>query len=175
MAQFIKMIHSPVSIHCRSKLFSLSQVRTFKMKLTEELIQEGEAKRRAAEEEAKRHLPEKASHTKESSLIMGRVSSERYNKVVKIGVPKHRLNELLLLYLSEQDNVYAYDELDECKAGDWVLLRRQKEPVDEGVEHKVERIVYHYGKFIDPITNRRSMGFYFEDDYERLEKIKLDL
>lgn len=153
-------------IHTSPRLLS------FKLKLTDELIQ------KSAEEQKNKQAkpqPEKALHTRESSLIMGRVSSDRYEQVIKVGIPKHRLNDRFLLYVREQDNVHALDENNLCKPGDWVLLRRQEKPIDEGVEHKVERVVYQYGKYIDPTTGRRTYGIFYDDEVERLEKIKLDL
>jgi len=134
------------------------------------MLKQYEDKKRA---EMKEEPDTRSLHAKESSLIMARVSSERYKKVIKVAVPKYRLNEYYLLYRKENDNLYAYDENDECKPGDWILLRRQKEPLDKGVEHKVERVVYQYGNYIDPLTNRRSYGLYYDDDIERLEKIKI--
>lgn len=144
----------------------------FKFKLTDEMVREQEEKARNA---PKKPEPEKALHTKESSLIMGRVSSDRYDKVIKVAIPKHRLNEHLLLYVRENDNIYALDEHNQCKPGDWILLRRQEKPIDEGVEHKVDRVVYYYGNYVDPITSRRSIGLYYDDDVRKLEEIKLDL
>lgn len=105
---------------------------------------------------------------------MGKVSSDRYKKVVKCGVPKHRFNEFLSLYIRESYDVQALDENDICKPGDWVLLR-QKETVDTKVTHEVERVVYSYGHYIDPITNKRSLGLYFDDDMKQLEKIKVEM
>lgn len=112
---------------------------------------------------------------KSLSLVMGKVSSERYKNIIKVGLPKYRLNEYLLMYVRELENVQAYDEKNECNPGDWILLRLQKEPLDKDVIHKVEKVVYRYGNFVDPITKRRSLGIYFDDDMERLEKIKLDI
>lgn len=143
----------------------------FKFKLTDELVKEYEEKERSKPKEQ----PVYALHTRESSLIMGRVSSDRFEKVIKVGVPKHRFNEYFLLYVREQDNIQAFDRDGLCKPGDWVLLRKQEVPLDEGVEHEVVRIVYSYGNYVDPITGKRSMGIYFEDDVEKLEKIKLEL
>lgn len=150
----------------------MSHMRNFKFKLTDEAVKEFEEKRKNKPEDSGQ---EKALHTKESSLIMGRISSDRFKQVVKVGVPKHRLNDCFLLYVREQDNIYALDENNLCKPGDWVLLRRQESPIDKNVEHKVERVVHQYGKYIDPITGRRTYGIYYDDDVERLERIKLDL
>ena len=122
-----------------------------------------------------KRVPEPAKHTQESSLIMGRVSHDKYKNIVKVAVPKHRLNEFLLLYVRENDDVQALDENNVCKPGDWVLLRRDESIMDKKVRHKVERVVYSYGKYIDPITGRRSLGLYFDDDMERLERIKLEM
>lgn len=144
----------------------------FKFKLTEEMTREFEDSELAKN---KKEPPPQALHTKEGSLIMGRVSSERFRKVVKVGIPKHRLNNHLLMFFREIDDIYAYDEDDSCKPGDWILLRRQKEPLDKDVMHTVERVVYSYGNYVDPITGRRSLGLYYDDDFEKLEKIKLEL
>lgn len=157
----------------KTRCIHTSAQMNFKFKLTEEMSREFEEKQKAKLEA--QIPPEKALHTRESSLIMGRVSHERYKNVVKIGVPKHRFNDYLNMYIREQDNVQAFDEKNECKPGDWVLLRRTSEPIDVDVEHKIEKVVYQYGNYIDPITKRRSLGLYFDDDMEKLEKIKLDL
>lgn len=155
---------------CRRQLGTTSQL-NFKFKLTEDMSKEFEEKQKAKE---KPPSP-MARHTKENTLIMGKVSSDRYQKVIKVGVPKHRLNDLLLLFVRELDNVQAHDENDVCKPGDWVLLRRDPDPVDKTVTHKVERVVHSYGNWVDPITNRRAFGIYYDDDRAKLEKIKMDL
>lgn len=156
----------------QARCFATSSRMQFKFKFTDEMAAEFKAKK-AAEE--KKPEPELAQHTRESSLIMARVSSERYQKIIKVGVPKHRLNEFLLMYIRESESIYAYDELEECQPGDLVLLRRQTETTDDIVNHKVEKVVYTRGKFIDPLTGRRSFGLYYDDDVEKLEKIKLDV
>lgn len=155
-----------------SRTLHTSYKQNFKFKLTDEAVKEFEERERNKQDDLG---PEKALHTKESSLILGRISSDRYKQVVKVGIPKHRLNDRLLLYVREQDNVHALDENNLCKPGDWVLLRRQESPIDKNVEHKVERIVYQYGNYTDPITGRRTYGIYYDDDVEKLERIKLDL
>lgn len=156
----------------QARHFATSSRMQFKFRFNEEMEKEYLSKK---EQEPKEPPPELALHTRESSLIMARVSSDRYQKVIKVGVPKHRLNEFYLLYIREQDSIYAYDENDQCKPGDWVLLRRQDEPLDTNVSHKVERIVYTHGRYIDPLTGRRSLGLYYDDDVEKLEKIKLEI
>lgn len=154
-----------------TRQFCTSPQLGFKFKLTEELSKAFEEKQKAKQKPP----PEPALHTKLNSLIMGRVSHERYKKVVKVAIPKHRLNEYFLLYIRESDNVQALDDNDVCKPGDWVLLRRDEELPDQKVRHRVERVVYSYGKYIDPLTGRRSLGIYFDDDMDRLEKIKIEL
>lgn len=163
-----KILASSLSRRC---LHSSPRI-NFKFKLTDEMTQEFK-KTEAAK--PKDPTPQKALHTLESSLIMARVSHERYDKVIKVAVPKHRLNEAFLLYVRENDDILVYDEKSECNPGDWILVRRQEEPIDKDVEHKVESIVYSYGNYIDPLTGRRSFGLYHDDDIEKLEKIKLDL
>lgn len=108
-------------------------------------------------------------------LIMAKVSSERFKKVVKCGVPKHRFNDLLLMFIRETYDVQALDSNGICKPGDWVLLRRNESIVDPSVTHEVERIIYSYGNWVDPVTGKRSLGLYFDDDIKRLEKIKVDM
>lgn len=157
-----------VSVRCLNTTPKLK----FKFKLTDEMVKDFQEKQAAIPKEPP---PPKALHTLESSLIMGRVSHERHDKVVKIAVPKHRLNEHFLLYVRENDNVQVYDENSVCNPGDWILVRRQKEPIDKDVEHVVERVVYSYGNYIDPLTGRRSFGMYHDDDIEKLEKIKLEI
>lgn len=156
----------------RRCLFTSPKV-CFKFKLTEESS-------RAYEEKKKKELeaqeqPKFAPFTLESPLIMGRVSHDRYNKVVKVAVPKHRLNEYLTMYIRDLDHIQAHDEDGISSPGDWILLKRLEKPIDKGVEHKVFKIVHKYGRYIDPITGRRSLGIYFDDEFERLEKIKLDV
>lgn len=141
----------------------------FKFKLTDEMSKEFEDQQKSQ----KKSEPLLAQHTRSNTLIMGKVSSDRYKKVVKCGVPKHRFNDFLLMHVRENDDVQALDENDVCKPGDWVLLRREIDPVDKLVTHRVERIVYSSGHIIDPITNRRSFGLYFDDEMVQLEKMKI--
>lgn len=151
--------------------FCTSPQMGFKFKLTDEMSKEFEKKQSAV----KKPEPELAKHTKENSLIMGKVSHDRYKKIVKVGVPKHRINDLLLLYVRENDDVQALDENDVSRPGDWVLLRKEERPVDKNVTHRIERVVYSYGNIVDPITNRRTLGLHYDEDMLRLEKIKVDL
>lgn len=146
-------------------------LRVIKFDITKEQINEYDAKR--DEERQKSRAPTKPKISS-SPLLMGKVSSERNNKIIKVGVPKHTLNNFVLMYIRKLDNIYVHDDLN-CKPGDWILIRKAEKQIDVDVEHFVERIVYKYGKYIDPITNRRSFGLYYEDDIERLEKIKLEL
>lgn len=157
----------------QARCFCTSPNMQFKFKFTDEMAKEYKSKK---EQEEKPPAPVLAQHTRESSLIMARVSSERYNQVIKVGVPKHRLNEYYLLFVREQDSIQAYDEHNECSPGDWVLLRRLSDTdIDPEVRHKVERVVYKHGKYVDPLTGRRSLGYYYDDDIEKLEKIKLEV
>lgn len=151
--------------------FSTSKIAGFKFKLTEEMSKEFEEQ----QSKLKKDEPEQALHTKESSLIMGRVSHDRYKNIVKCAVPKYRLNEFLLMYIKENDNVQALDDNNVSNPGDWVLLRRDETIVDNNVRHRIEKVVHQYGNYIDPLTNRRSFGLYYDDDLERLEKIKIDI
>ena len=148
-----------------------TQHMNFKFKLTEEMSREFEEKKLAQ----KKPESPKATHTKENSVIMGKISHDRYKNIVKVGVPKHRLNDFLMLYVRENDNVQAIDENTVTKPGDWVLLRKIENPVDEKVTHQVERVIYSYGNYVDPLTNRRTFGIYYDDDIEKLENIKMDL
>ena len=155
---------------CRRQL-STSQMACFKFKLTEEMMRESaDAQTKAVKKE-----PEKSLHAREGSLIMARVSHERHKNIIKCAVPKHRLNDLLLMYVRENDNVQALDDNGVANPGDWILLRRDESIPDKNVDHRVEKIVYTYGKYVDPITNRRSLGLYFDDDWEQLERIKIDI
>jgi len=119
--------------------------------------------------------PEQALHTKESSLIMARVSHERYKNIVKCAVPKHRLNPVLMMFRRENDDIQVIDDSNMSSPGDWVLVRRDDSIPDEDVKHRLERVVYQYGKYIDPLTNRRTLGLYYDDDMTHLERIKVDL
>lgn len=159
------------TVGCRH--LSLSHRLAFKFKLTEDAMKDYEERERIKKES--KVEPEKALHTKESPLIMARVSHDRYRNIVKCAVPKHRLNEFLLMYIRENDNVQAYDENNITNPGDWVLLRRDESISDENVRHIVDKVVYTYGNYVDPITGRRSCGLYFDDDLQRLEKIKIDI
>lgn len=156
---------------CRQ--FSATPALSFKFKLTEEMSKQFEEKQ--AKERSMIKEPEKALHTLESSLVMGRVSSESYKNIVKCAIPKHRFNEFLSMYRRENDDVQALDGNMITNPGDWVLLRRDESLPDKNVRHVVEKVVYQCGKYVDPITNRRSLGLYFEDDWEQLERIKLDM
>lgn len=144
----------------------------FKFKLTDEMSEEFE--RQQQEKLAAQKLPQLAESTLASSLLMGRVSDVRYKQVVKIGVPKHRLNPMLLLYVRETDEVQVYDENNLCKPGDWVLIRKWPESTDKAVTHKVEKVVHEHGNYVDPLSGRRAFGLYYDDDLEKLEQIKLD-
>lgn len=143
----------------------------FKFKLTEDMSKQFEEDQKAK----KKPDPPLAITTKENNLLMGRVSHERYKQVVKIGVPKHRLNTHYLLFVRETDNVQALDPNDIAKPGDWVMIRRDPDTVDERVPFVIERVIYSRGEWIDPLTGRRSFGIYYDDDLEQLEKIKLEV
>jgi len=106
---------------------------------------------------------------------MARVSHERYKNIVKCAVPKHRLNPVLMMFRRENDDIQVIDDSNMSSPGDWVLVRRDDSIPDEDVKHRLERVVYQYGKYIDPLTNRRTLGLYYDDDMTHLERIKVDL
>lgn len=158
-----------------SRQLQTTSIQNFKFKFTEDMAREQEKKMKIKEEEDAKKQPEQAITTKETTLLMGRVSDDRYKSVVKIGVPKHRLNEYFLMYIREQDSVYALDENNIAKPGDWVLIRKKTDIPDKKVTHIVDKVIYKMGNLVDPLTNKRSLGLYYDEDYRELEKIKLDL
>lgn len=106
---------------------------------------------------------------------MAKVSSDRYQKVVKCGAPKHRFNDFILMHIREGYDVQALDANHICQPGDWVLLRQRDDLPDKSVTHEVEKVVYSAGHYICPITNKRSLGLYYDDDMKKLERIKVEL
>lgn len=164
----IKFYRPIIGQYCRK--ISTTPRSDFKFKLTEEMSRELEEKQKAE----KRHESPKATHTVANAIIMGKISHDRYKKIVKVGVPKHRLNEFLLLYVREHDDVQAIDENDQTKPGDWVILRKIDDPIDPKVTHRIEQVVHRYGNYVDPLTNRRTLGIYYDEDVEKMEMIKMD-
>lgn len=162
----------PVRLSPGLRSFATTSRLDFKFKLTDEMVKKELEEKKLRE---KKEEPVQALHTKESPLIMGRVSSEGYKNIIKVGIPKHRLNELLLMYIRENDDIQVFDENNLCKPGDWILIRRLPVSLDPTVHHKVERVVYSYGNYVDPLTGRRSFGLYYDDDIRRLERIKVEV
>lgn len=109
------------------------------------------------------------------NLIMARCGHGGYNKVIKAGVPQHVFDDYHNMFVRKSINIKAYDEKQLCKPGDWVLLRQTEEPIDVDVDHIVERVVYNYGNYTDPLTGRRSLGLHYDEDVSKLENIKIDL
>ncbi|KAI1286014.1 28S ribosomal protein S17, mitochondrial [Halotydeus destructor] len=105
------------------------------------------------------------------SFQLAKVLGNNYlRQTIKVAVPRLKFDEYLLQHFRENEELLAHDPQEQCKAGDWVLIRELQEPLSLQVKHKLEKIVYNSGNIIDPLTGKKCVGYEYEEDLEQYAK-----
>lgn len=105
------------------------------------------------------------------SLLLGKCIAAAQRNVIRLLIPQMKMDAFLGKYFRENDAKLAYDANNDCKEGDWVLLRKLDTQYGIDVDYKVEKVVIKAGQVIDPITSQRSMGYENIEDIERISKL----
>ncbi|CAG2123218.1 unnamed protein product, partial [Medioppia subpectinata] len=94
-----------------------------------------------------------------SSLVMAKCLSHPLNKTIKVLIPRLKLDTFLNMYFRDTEQILADDHNHDCKAGDWLLVRKLDQPLSLRVNHRVEKVVYRAGHIVDPLSGKRSLGY----------------
>lgn len=104
------------------------------------------------------------------SVLIGKCVAAAKKNVVRLTVPKLKFDDFLNKHFRESDSVMAYDDLNVCKDGDWVLVRKVEDKISE-IDYKVDKVVYQAGNIIDPITGKKTLEYENVDSVKRLSKV----
>lgn len=74
-------------------------------------------------------------------------------------------------YFKEYEYYFAYDPEKVCKTGDVVLIRKLDEKLTTLITHKVEKIVYKLGDYIDPITGKEVVMNKYREQIEAANEL----
>lgn len=89
-------------------------------------------------------------------------------QTIKVSVPKLKFDDFLKTHYRENDELLAHDPDEKCKPGDWVLVRELAKPLSLQVKHRLDRIVYHSGNIVDPLTGKKCVGLEYEEDITQI-------
>ncbi|KAI2801864.1 hypothetical protein RDWZM_000678 [Blomia tropicalis] len=104
------------------------------------------------------------------SLLLAKCITPAKKNVIRLLVPQLRFDTFLSKHFRENDSIVAHDPNNNCKEGDWVLLRKLDSRFSLEIDYQVEKIVYESGNIIDPITKKKSLGYENVEDVNRLAK-----
>lgn len=99
------------------------------------------------------------------ALLMGKVCEHYMKDIVRVAVPQLKFSNYLMWHFRESSELYALDKDNICKEGDWVLVKELPEKISLKVKFKIEKLVHQNGNLICPLTGRRSIGYYYADEY----------
>lgn len=88
-------------------------------------------------------------------------------QTVKVFVPKLQFDDFLKMHFRENDELYVHDPQEQCRPGDWILVRKLDQPMSLKVQHQLVRVVYENGNKICPITGKKAVGYKFEDEISK--------
>jgi len=103
-----------------------------------------------------------------ASLLLGKCTTVAKRNVVRLLVPQYKFDSFLRKHFRDNDPIIAHDPKNECRDGDWVLLRKLDSRFSLEIDYQVEKIVYKAGNIIDPLTGKKSVGYESVDDINRL-------
>lgn len=102
------------------------------------------------------------------ALVLGKCVSAAKKGVIRLLIPQLKFDDFLNKHFRENEKILAHDPENICKEGDWVLTRKLNEQYRLDVEYRVEKVVYESGNIIDPVTNKKSLGYENIDDVQRI-------
>ncbi|UXI20379.1 Ras-related protein Rab-6A [Sarcoptes scabiei] len=102
------------------------------------------------------------------SLLLGKCISSAKQNLIKLLVPQMKFDSFLMKHFRENETILAYDQNNQSNPGDWVLLKKFDEEFRLGVHYSVEKVIYQSGNKIDPLTNKKSLGYETVEDFDHL-------
>ncbi|XP_051017354.1 28S ribosomal protein S17, mitochondrial [Acomys russatus] len=90
--------------------------------------------------------------------VVGKVISTAMIKTAKVRATRLVLDPYLLKYFNKRKTYFAHDALQQCSAGDIVLLRALPVPRSKHVKHELAEIIFKVGRVIDPVTGKPCAG-----------------
>ncbi|CAN8024863.1 unnamed protein product [Ixodes persulcatus] len=106
-----------------------------------------------------------------TAILMGKCISSAMKKSVRVVVPRFVLNTYLMAHYKERTEYDVFDANEECKPGDWVIIRELPERLSLKIAHKVEKIVFKDGNIIDPLTGQKCMFTDYVKDVDRESEV----
>ncbi|XP_074600478.1 mitochondrial ribosomal protein S17 [Brevipalpus obovatus] len=100
------------------------------------------------------------------TLLLAKCCNTYVKNVIRVAVPQLKFDSYFNWHFREANELYALDKEGKCQPGDWVLVRELPEKVSLKVKFQVEKLLYQNGNIICPLTGRRSIGYYYADDYQ---------
>ena len=87
-------------------------------------------------------------------------------QTIRCMAPALKYDAYLKMHFRESTELLAHDPREECKPGDWVLVRELPEPLSLKVKHQLFKVVYVEGDMVCPLTGRKTLGYEFLDDVD---------
>jgi len=98
------------------------------------------------------------------NLLIGKCLKTDIKNTVKVAIPLLKFDSFLNMHFRENNELYALDKEEACEPGDWILVGKLPEKISLKVGWQVEKIIYKNGHVIDPITGKKSIGYYLKDE-----------
>uniref|UniRef100_T1KEW7 30S ribosomal protein S17 n=1 Tax=Tetranychus urticae TaxID=32264 RepID=T1KEW7_TETUR len=95
------------------------------------------------------------------SMLMGKVCENVAKNVVRLAIPQLKFDTFLCMHFRESSELYALDSVDQCKVGDWVIIRKLPEKISTKIEFKIDQVVYKNGHIVCPLTGKRSFQYHY--------------
>uniref|UniRef100_T1KEW6 Uncharacterized protein n=1 Tax=Tetranychus urticae TaxID=32264 RepID=T1KEW6_TETUR len=95
------------------------------------------------------------------SMLMGKVIENVTKNVVRLAIPQLKFDTFLCSHFRESSQLFGLDSMDQCKVGDWVLLRKLPEKISTKIDFKIEQVLYQNGHIICPLTGKRSFQYFY--------------
>lgn len=105
------------------------------------------------------------------ALLLAKCITPAKKNVIRLLVPQLKFDTFLSKHFRENDAVIAHDPKNQCREGDWVLLRKLDQRFSLEIDYQVEKIVYQSGNIIDPITGKKTLGYENVEDVNRLANL----
>ncbi|RWS04753.1 carrier protein-like protein [Dinothrombium tinctorium] len=104
------------------------------------------------------------------SLLLCRCLERTMKQTIKVMIPKLKFDSFLNMHFRENDLMLVHDKNEICEPNDWILVRELPEKLSLKVKHTVEKVVYKSGHIVDPLTGKKSLGYEYVEDIEKLSR-----
>lgn len=105
------------------------------------------------------------------ALLLAKCITPAKKNVIRLLVPQLKFDDFLSKHFRENDDIIAHDPKNQCKEGDWVLLRKLDQRFSLEINYQVEKIVYESGNVVDPITGQKALGYENLQDINKLASL----